>query len=208
MERSTSYTALLDSSVLFPAFISSLLLWIASTRLFRVKWTEQIHTEWIERRLERYPDLTRAQLERRRQRMDAEFPDSMVTGHEGLIESLSLPDPNDRHVLAAAINCRAHVIVTANLRHFPEAALSQYSIAAQHPDDFILDQIDLHSDSARLVARAIAQHKASLMESRPTWKQYFTFMARESVLPKTHSMVTTPRLKTLILNELLKARMH
>lgn len=198
MERPTSYTALLDSSVLFPAFISSLLLWIASTRLFRVKWTEQIHTEWIERRLARYPDLSRAQLERRRQRMDAEFRDSLVLGYEVLIESLTLPDPNDRHVLAAAITCRANVIVTANLRDFPESSLSQYSIFSQHPDDFILDQMDLHSDSARLLATAIAQHKLSLTDSRPTWTKYLEFMARETVLPKSHQAATGKEFKTLI----------
>lgn len=198
MERPTSYTALLDSSVLFPAFISSLLLWIASTKLFRVKWTEQIHTEWIEQRLERYPDLNRAQLERRRQSMDAEFADSLVTGYEGLIESLALPDPNDRHVLAAAITCRAHVIVTANLRDFPESSLSNYSLVAQHPDDFILDQIDLHSDSDRFIAIALARHKLNLTQSRPTWKTYFEFMSREAVLPKTHAAVTTNRMKEQI----------
>lgn len=204
MDRPTNYTALLDSSVLFPAFISSLLLWLASARLFRVRWTDQIHEEWIENRLDRYPDLNRAQLERRRKRMDAEFPDSLVTDYEGLIAGLSLPDLNDRHVLAAAITCRAHVIVSGNLRHFPESSLAQYSILAQHPDDFILDQIDLHSDSARLVSTAIAQHKLSLTESRPTWTNYLTFMAKETVLPKTHQAVTTREFKTLIATALQK----
>mgnify|MGYP000855276834 FL=1 len=204
MDRPTNYTALLDSSVLFPAFISSLLLWLASASLFRVRWTDQIHEEWIANRLDRYPDLNRAQLERRRKRMDAEFPDSLVTDYEGLITGLSLPDLNDRHVLAAAISCRAHVIVTANLRHFPESSLAQYSILAQHPDDFILDQIDLHSDSARLVSTSIAQHKLSLTESRPTWTNYVAFMAKETVLPKTHQAVTTREFKTLISTALQK----
>lgn len=198
MERPTSYTALLDSSVLFPAFISSLLLWISWTKLFRVRWTNQIHDEWIENRLERYPDLQREQLDRRRDQMNLKFPDSLVTGHEGLINSLTLPDPDDRHVLAAAITCKAHVIVTANLRHFPESSLQQYSIAAQHPDDFIVDQIDLHSDSSRLIAMALARHKLNLTQSRPTWKTYFEFISRKSVLPKTHASVTTPEMKRQI----------
>jgi hypothetical protein len=130
--------------------------------------------------------------------MDAEFADSLVTGHEGLIESLTLPDPNDRHVLAAAITCRAHVIVTANLRDFPESSLSKYSLVAQHPDDFILDQIGLHSDSARLIATALARHKLSLTQSKPTWKRYFEFMSRETILPKSHAAVTTEPFKKLI----------
>ena len=99
-----------------------------------------------------------------------------MTGYEGLINSLSLTDPNDRHVLAAAITSHANVIVTANLRHFPESSLSQYSISAQHPDDVILDQIDLHSESSRLVSMDIAQHKLSLTDSRPTWTKYLAFM--------------------------------
>ncbi len=195
MERPTSYTALLDSSVLFPAFISSLLLWIASTKLYRVRWTEQIHTEWIKGRIERYPDLNRANLERRRQRMNAEFPESLVVGYEGIIESLSLPDSNDRHVLAAAIACRAHVIVTANLRDFPTASLHPYSITAQHPDDFVLDQIDLFSGSSSLVAMAIVQHKLSLSHSKPSWKKYFSFMAQDAILPKTHAALTSVEMK-------------
>jgi hypothetical protein len=192
--------------VLFPAFISSLLLWLASARLFRARWTDQIHKEWIENRLDRYPDLNRAQLERRRKRMDTEFADSLVTDYEGLISSLTLPDSNDCHVLAAAITCRAHVIVTTNLRDFPDSSLSQYSILAQHPDDFILDQIDLHSDSARLVSTAIAQHKRSLTESRPTWTNYFAFMAKETVLPKSHQAITTREFKMLIATAL--QRLH
>jgi predicted nucleic acid-binding protein len=198
VERPTGYTVLLDASVLFPAFISGLLLWIASSKLFRVRWTNQIHDEWVERRLQRYPDLDRAQLERRRQRMIEEFPDSVVTGYEGLIDQIVLPDPKDRHALAAAITCAAHVIVTSDLSHFQEPILSRYSIAAQHPDDFIVDQIDLHSESLQLVSLAIAQHKLSLTQSRPTWKRYFEFMSRDAVLPKTHSAVTIPEMKEQI----------
>lgn len=132
--------------------------------------------------------------------MDAEFPDSLVAGYEGLIESLDLPDPDDRHVLAAAITCHAHVVVTANLRDFPKSSLSHFSVAAQHPDDFLLDQLDLHSDSSRLIALAVCRHKSALTESKPTWKQYFEFMARDSVLPKTHAALTTPRMKVELKN--------
>ena len=75
--------------------------------------------------------------------MDAHADDALVTGYESLIESLVLPDPDDRHVLAAAIVTGADVIVTRNLRHFPAAALDPYDIEAQHPDEFIRHLLDL-----------------------------------------------------------------
>jgi len=75
--------------------------------------------------------------------MDANVRDAKVTGYEPLIESLSLPDPNDRHVLAAAIRCNADAIVTFNLKDFPLDALAPYGIDVIHPDDFMYYQIDM-----------------------------------------------------------------
>ncbi|WP_258879525.1 PIN domain-containing protein [Corynebacterium glutamicum] len=69
--------------------------------------------------------------------------DCLVTGYEDLIESLSLPDPDDRHVLAAAIRCGAQVIVTENVRDFPQDVMDKYGIEIQGADEFLYDQIDL-----------------------------------------------------------------
>jgi hypothetical protein len=56
---------------------------------------------------------------------------------------LALPDPNDHHVLAAAIRCKAEVIVTFNLKDFPVSTLEAFDIEPQHPDEFIIDLWDL-----------------------------------------------------------------
>ena len=103
MEKPSGYTALLDASVLFPVFTSNLLLWLAARQLYRVKWSADIHREWVERRLTRYPDSSRESLENKRDRMDREFEEALVTGYESLIPTLTLRDDDDRHVLAAAI---------------------------------------------------------------------------------------------------------
>ena len=71
--------------------------------------------------------------------MDASVPDALVTGYEDLIPALTLPDPDDRHVLAAAIRCGASAIVTFNEKYFPTDALSKYGVHTRHPDDFIMD---------------------------------------------------------------------
>lgn len=144
-----SFTAIYDASVLYPAPLRDFLLRLAQTELFRVRWTEEIHREWMDAVLRNRPDLSHAQIERTRRLMDEAVPDCLVTGHEPLIEGLRLPDPGDRHVLAAAIRCQADVIVTFNTRDFPATVLDRYGIEAQHPDEFACHLIDLDQDAVR-----------------------------------------------------------
>lgn len=139
----STYTALLDANVLYPAPLRDLLLQLAVTDLFRAKWTADIHREWIEALLRKEPHRDRARLERTRDLMDGSTRDCLVTGYEALIPSLQLPDPDDRHVLAAAIAGRCDAIVTQNLKDFPEEALAPYGIDVQHPDEFFSNQLNL-----------------------------------------------------------------
>lgn len=138
-----NFTAIYDACVLYPAPLRDLLMHLALIDLFRAKWTDAIHDEWIRNVLEDRPDLTREQLERTRALMNIHVRDCLVTNYEDLIPSLTLPDPDDRHILAAAIRGRADVIVTFNLADFPPDALARYGIEAQHPDDFIVRLLDL-----------------------------------------------------------------
>lgn len=137
------YTALLDANVLYPAPIRDILLQLAVSDLFRAKWTTEIHREWIEALLRSEPHRQRAALERTRGLMDTAVRDCLVTGYESLIPALELPDPDDRHVLAAAIVGHCDAIVTINLRDFPPSVLEPYGIEAQHPDDFLCNQFHL-----------------------------------------------------------------
>jgi len=109
---------------------------LAVSGLFRAKWTDAIHEEWIRNLLNNRPDLNRAQLERTRELMNRAVPDCLIEGYESLVPALVLPDPHDRHVLAAAISVGARVIVTFNEKDFPSKTLAQFGIEAQHPDEF------------------------------------------------------------------------
>lgn len=149
------YTALLDANTLYPAPMRDVLLQLAVTDLFKAKWTADIHREWIEALLRNEPHRDRASLERTRDKMDRATRDCLVTGYESLIPSLTLPDPDDRHVLAAAIIGRCDVIVTQNLKDFPLTILEPLGIEAKHPDDFLLDQLDLAPDVFCGAIRAI-----------------------------------------------------
>jgi len=125
-----NFTAIYDACVLYPAPLRDFLLRLAMTELFRARWTAHIHGEWMRSVLNNRKDLTAGQLERTRQLMDQAVPDCLVTDYEDLIDSLELPDPDDRHVLAAATRCQAGVIVTFNLGDFPNDILRQYGIEA------------------------------------------------------------------------------
>jgi predicted nucleic acid-binding protein len=147
------FTALYDANVLYPAELRNFLMHLALTGLYRAKWSADIHEEWMSNLLKNRPDLTRAKLERTRSLMDQHALDALVTGYEDLIPKLKLPDPKDRHVLAAAIQGRANVIVTMNRRHFPAEIIAPLGLEAQHPDAFILRLIDLSPVGVLTAAR-------------------------------------------------------
>ena len=146
--------AFLDASVLYPSTIRSVLMFLAAFDAFRAQWSEDIHREWTAALARDRPDLDAKRIARTRALMEAHLPNAMVTGYQRRIASLVLPDPDDRHVLAAALHCKAHVIVTTNLRHFPKAVLSSHGISAQHPDDFVCDMIVADRDRAVLAFAA------------------------------------------------------
>ena len=138
----TTLTAVLDACVLYPAPLRDLLMQMAVTDLFRARWTAEIHEEWIRNLRAQRPDLDPKQLERTRDLMNLHARDGVVTGHMALVPALTLPDADDRHVLAAAIRSDAQIIVTTNLKDFPKAILDGHGLEAMHPDDFIADLLD------------------------------------------------------------------
>ena len=143
---------------------------LANTGVVRARWSDAILDECFRNILENRPDLKPEALERTRELMTRAVPDCMVTGFDGLIDGLVLPDPDDRHVLAAAIRAGAQAIVTFNLDDFPTDRLERYNVEAKHPDDFVIDTIDL---SPGAVAKVLAEQAAALKNppapSRSCW---------------------------------------
>ena len=125
--------AVLDANVLYPASLRDLLLRLAADGLYQARWTDRILDETFDAVLRTRPDLDPARLGRTRRLMTTHFPDAMVVEYESLMATLVLPDPDDRHVLAAAIRAHAEVIVTHNLKVFPRRALEPLDIEAMSP---------------------------------------------------------------------------
>lgn len=175
-----SSVALLNACVLYPAPLRDLLLHLASAGLFQARWTDRIHEEWIKAVLTTRPELA-DKLCRTRFPMDAAIDGCLVADYEQLVADLDLPDPDDRHVLAAAIKGGAGVIVTYNLRDFPADSLAPHGIAAQHPDTFVRQAIELDEPTA---LAAIHRQRSSLRNPPVTVEEHLDTLARQR-LPET-----------------------
>jgi len=180
-EEGAGTTAVLDANVLYSAALRDLWMRLAAEGAYAPRWTEQIHDEWMRNVLRNRPDLSPEQLRRTRHLMDRHAEGSLVSGYEHHIPALSLPDPDDRHVLAAAIAAEATVIVTFNGRDFPPNALEPYGIAAVHPDDFA--RTLLETAPAAFVAAVRAQ-LAALTNPPKTWAEHQETLRRVG-LPHT-----------------------
>ena len=176
-----NFTAIYDACVLYPAPLRDFLMWLALTDLFKARWTDEIHDEWIRNVLKNRSDLTLQQLTRTKDLMNTNIRDCLVDGYQALIPTLTLPDPGDRHVLAAAIRCNANVIVTFNEKDFPRQHLRSHVIEAQHPDEFISHLLDLNS---RLICQAAEKHRLSLRKPPKTTTEYLDTLSQQG-LPKT-----------------------
>lgn len=170
-----------DACVLYPAPLRDLLMHLALTDLFQAKWTEDIHEEWIRNVLKNRKDLTYEQLQRTRQLMNENVRDCLVMDYHGLIEKFILPDPQDRHVLAAAIKSSASLIITYNLKDFPDTILSELGKKAIHPDNFIANLFD-HAPGK--ICASIKRLRESLKNPPLTADIYLRNLRRQS-LPKT-----------------------
>jgi predicted nucleic acid-binding protein len=153
------FVVVYDANALYGNAQRDLLIRIAQSGLVQAKWTDQILDEMLGNLGKKRPDIPAEKLGSLRELMNKAVRDCLVTGYEPLIESLQLPDRDDRHVLAAAVKSGAQVIVTTNLKHFPQAELQHWSIEAKSPDDFVLDQINIDARIVYSCVREIANSR-------------------------------------------------
>ena len=145
----------LDANILFPAPLRDFFMHLALQDAVQVHWSKRIEDEWTRNLLVKRPDLAPERVYRTTVQMNAALPDAQITDFEMLEPGLVLPDPKDRHVLAAAVKAGAEVIITKNLRDFPLEAISKFGIAAQHPDAFIYHLLQLEPSPVILALEAV-----------------------------------------------------
>lgn len=151
--------ACLDACVLFPSVMREMLLGAASDGAFAPVWSERILEEWA-RATRRLPEGAEAFARAEIAAMKARWPDAMAEVRQEHVAAIALPDPDDAHVVAAALSGGAAVVVTSNRRDFPNRTLARHGLIPRDPDGFLteihLTELDLSAAAARVRARAEA----------------------------------------------------
>jgi predicted nucleic acid-binding protein len=181
----SNFTVIYDACVLYPNTLRDLLMELAVSDLYRAKWTDDIHNEWIRNLSKNKPNIPLEKLYGVRDLMNENVRDCLVHDYQWIIPNLNLPDENDRHVLAAAIKAKAEVIVTSNLRDFPKSELEKYDVEVQHQDTFITHLIDLHPVQ---VIEAVQKCYQRRKNPPCSLEEYLVKLQRQE-LPNTISMI-------------------
>lgn len=155
-EVADRFVVVLDANVLYPFRVRDILLRFAESGLYRARWSDQIIAEWTDNLLAEKPDL-RDSVMSQLEAMRRAFPEAYVEGYDALIETLQLPDENDRHVLAAAIRADAQHIVTENLKDFPCEILEPYGVEAITADEFLFRTYELYPSEGTTSLRKTRQ---------------------------------------------------
>ena len=171
-------TAVYDANILYPAPLRDLFMRLAQAGLVHARWTETIHDEWTRNVLKDNPQTSAERIARTRTLMNEAVRDCIVSGYEDLIDSLTLPDPDDRHVLAAAIRGCAEVIVTYNLKDFPADTLAHFDIKALHPDEFLLS---LFEQAPGLVCAAVRRQREGLRNPPKTAQELLATLENQGL---------------------------
>ena len=167
----------LDANLLYPFHLRNLLVQFGVDQVIAPRWTARINEEWISN-LVAAGRAPRDRLLLTRDLMNRALPQAEVSGWEGHMEGLALPDPDDSHVLAAALAAGAATILTMNLRDFPASALAPHHVVALHPDDFLCK---LHDADAELMQASLEAAHVNLSRSAPSLADYLDALERQGL---------------------------
>jgi len=171
--------AVYDACVLYPFHLRNILIQCAFDGLVEARWSDEIHAEWMRNLGTNNPSIDSQRLATTRDRMKAVLPDANVVDYETLIPGLSLPDPDDRHVLAVAIVAKASLIVTWNVKDFPAIATIPYGVICQSPDDFLLS---LNTTFQEALIDSVARARHNLRKTVPSVDEFIAGIERQNLL--------------------------
>ncbi len=164
-----------DASVLYSAVLRDILIQAALEKALTLHWSAEVQAEWRRALLTNRPDLDAAKVTRTQRPMNEAPPSAAVDGFQAHIAKLTLPDPKDRHVLAAAIHSECDVIVTFNLADFPASVLALHGIATMHPDAFFGQ---IFEDTPLLFVNALLMLRLRLKAPSYTVEELLLLLAR------------------------------
>jgi predicted nucleic acid-binding protein len=171
--------AVLDACILYPFHLRNIVVQAAVDRLVEARWTDAIHEEWIRNLAANAPAIPMERLQVTRRLMNDALPTAMVTGYEEHIPGVTLPDSDDRHVVAAAIAAKASLILTWNLRHFPESELKKFDLQMKNPDEFLSGLFERAPD---LVIGSLANARRNLSKSRVGASDFIAILSGQNLV--------------------------
>ena len=171
--------AVYDACILYPFHLRNVVVQIAVDRLVDARWTDEIHNEWIRNLAANKPTIPIERLQITRQRMNEALPEAMVSGYQGHIQAITLPDPDDRHVVAAGIAAGASVIVTWNQQDFPATELKKHGQRRQSPDALLSDLYDRVPD---LTVASLANARRNLSKTRVSAADFIEILNNQKLV--------------------------
>ncbi len=170
--------AVFDACILYPFHLRNIVVQAAVDRLVEARWTDAIHDEWIRNLTADTPGIPIERLEITRRLMNDALPTALVSGYAELIPKVTLPDPNDCHVVAAAIVADATLILTWNLRHFPAIELKKFGLRAMTPDAFLSSPFD---KVPHLVIGSLANARQNLSKTRVSASDFIGILENQKL---------------------------
>ena len=170
--------AVFDACILYPFHLRNIIVQAAVDRLVEARWTDEIHDEWIRSLAADTPTIPTERIETTLRLMNDALPGATISGYEDLFPTVSLPDPDDRHVVAAAIAAGASIILTWNLKDFPAAALKKYGLRRHTPDAFFSGLYDNVPD---LVVGSLANARRNLNKSRVSASDFIEILNHQKL---------------------------
>lgn len=169
-------TAICDACVLYPFHQRNILIQASADGLYDARWTEEIHDEWMRNLIANVPALSIERLHATRRLMEQALPQALVRNFHHRIEDISLPDPDDRHVVAAAIETKASHILTWNLRDFPVKELRKHRLIGEAPDGFLAG---IYDEAPELVVGSLANARRNLTKSGTSGQDFLKLLGRQ-----------------------------
>jgi len=168
-----------DACILYPFHLRNIVVQIAVDRLVDARWSDEIHDEWIRNLVADVPGIPIERLKITRKLMNDSLPNATVTGYRTHLEAVALPDPDDRHVVAAAIAAGASVILTWNLRDFPTKELKKHGLVRQNPDAFLTALYDKAPD---LTLASLANARRNLSKTRISAADFVDILKNQKLI--------------------------
>jgi hypothetical protein len=173
-------TAICDACVLYPFHLRNILVQASVDGLYEARWTDEIHDEWTRNLLANVPAIPPERLQITRRLMEAALPGARIDGYHHHIDKVALPDLDDRHIVAAALQARASRILTWNLRDFPVSALRNLGLVRQTPDVFLAE---LYEQTPQHIVASLANARRDLSKSGVTPRGFLDVL-KEQKLPQ------------------------